>query len=125
MRFVVGWDSDAGGSPNHTLERTPATIRAHSDVIARWSVAGSAELGRPAREASPWSRMTTAVVPSVTAMTWRLSPTGSGTKLELAYSVGGFMAGGFEAMAPAVESVLREQADRLKRFVETGTPAAK
>ena len=59
------------------------------------------------------------------AMTWRLSPAENGTKLELAYSVGGFMAGGFETMAPAVESVLREQADRLKRFVETGAPAPK
>jgi hypothetical protein len=59
------------------------------------------------------------------AMTWRLSPAGDGTKLELAYSVGGFMSGGFEAIAPAVESVLREQADRLKRFVETGASAAK
>jgi uncharacterized protein YndB with AHSA1/START domain len=59
------------------------------------------------------------------AMTWRLSPTANGTKLELAYSVGGFMAGGFESIAPAVESVLREQADRLKRFVETGSPASK
>ena len=59
------------------------------------------------------------------AMTWRLSPAASGTKLELTYSVGGFLAGGFEAMAPAVEAVLKEQADRLKRFVETGAPAAK
>ena len=59
------------------------------------------------------------------AMTWRLSPAASGTRLELAYSVGGFMAGGFDSIAPAVESVLREQADRLKRFAETGTPAAK
>jgi hypothetical protein len=32
------------------------------------------------------------------------------------------MPGGFEAMAPAVESVLKEQADRLKRYVETGAP---
>ena len=59
------------------------------------------------------------------AMTWRLSPAGNATKLELTYSVGGFMAGGFEAIAPAVETVLKEQADRLKRYVETGTPAAK
>lgn len=57
------------------------------------------------------------------AMTWRLSGAGSGTKLELNYSVGGYMPGGFEAMAPAVESVIKEQADRLKRFVETGAPA--
>jgi uncharacterized protein YndB with AHSA1/START domain len=59
------------------------------------------------------------------AMTWRLSPADKGTKLELTYSVGGFMAGGFETIAPAVEAVLKEQADRLKRFVETGAPAAK
>ena len=44
------------------------------------------------------------------AMTWRLSPTANGTKVDLTYSVGGFMAGGFEAIAPAVE---------------TGAPAAK
>ena len=59
------------------------------------------------------------------AMTWRLLPTADGTKLDLTYSVGGFMAGGFEAIAPAVERVVKEQADRLKRFVETGAPAAK
>src|SRR5204862_141479 len=59
------------------------------------------------------------------AMTWRLSPAGSATKLELTYSVGGYMAGGFEAIAPVVEAVLKEQADRLKRFVETGAPAAR
>ena len=34
------------------------------------------------------------------AMTWRLSPTANGTKVDLTYSVGGFMAGGFEAIAP-------------------------
>ena len=59
------------------------------------------------------------------AMTWRLSPAANGTKLELTYSVGGFMPGGFESIGPAVESVLREQAERLKRFVETGAPAGK
>jgi uncharacterized protein YndB with AHSA1/START domain len=58
------------------------------------------------------------------SLTWRLSPVDSGTRLDLAYSVGGFMPGGFEAIAPAVERVLGEQAERLKRYVETGSPAA-
>ena len=58
------------------------------------------------------------------SMTWRLSPVDSGTKLELTYSVGGFIAGGFDNIAPAVERVLGDQADRLKRFVETGAPSA-
>ena len=55
---------------------------------------------------------------------WRLSADGSGTKLELSYTVGGFMPDGFEKIAPAVDRVLGEQAGRLKLFVETGKPAA-
>jgi uncharacterized protein YndB with AHSA1/START domain len=57
------------------------------------------------------------------SMTWRLSAAEIGTKLELIYSVGGFVVGGFDSIAPAVERVLGEQADRLKRLVETGTPS--
>lgn len=57
------------------------------------------------------------------SMTWRLSPVEHGSKLELTYSVGGFITGGFENIAPAVERVLGEQADRLKHFVETGSPS--
>ena len=57
------------------------------------------------------------------SMTWRISPTENGSKLELTYSVGGYIAGGFENIAPAVERVLGEQADRLKRYVENGSPS--
>ena len=55
------------------------------------------------------------------AMTWTLSPVEKGTRLEFVYSVGGFMPGGFDKMAPAVESVLGDQVERLKRYAETGT----
>lgn len=58
------------------------------------------------------------------SMTWRLLPAASGTRLELRYSVGGFIEGGFERIAPAVETVLLEQAERLKRFAETGSAGA-
>jgi uncharacterized protein YndB with AHSA1/START domain len=54
------------------------------------------------------------------SMTWLLSPADNATRLELTYSVGGYMAGGFDSIAPAVERVTGEQAARLKRFVETG-----
>jgi uncharacterized protein YndB with AHSA1/START domain len=57
------------------------------------------------------------------ALTFRMSPSPKGTKLELGYSVGGFMEGGFEKMAPAVEGMLAEQVARLKRYIETGKPA--
>jgi hypothetical protein len=55
-------------------------------------------------------------------MTWLLSPADNATRVELTYSVGGFIAGGFETIAPAVGRVLAEQAMRLQRFVETGSP---
>jgi hypothetical protein len=57
-------------------------------------------------------------------MTWKLTGGPNSTRLELSYSVGGFIMGGFEKIAPAVEAMLREQVDRLKLFVETGKPTA-
>ena len=56
------------------------------------------------------------------SMTWKLTGAPDSTRLELSYGVGGFIPGGFEKMAPAVEAMLREQLDRLKLFVETGKP---
>ena len=55
---------------------------------------------------------------------WKLTGDGDHTRLQLSYSVGGFIDGGFEKIAPAVESVLRVQLDRLKQFAETGKPTA-
>jgi len=56
------------------------------------------------------------------SMTWKLTGTGDNTRVQVSYSVGGFIESGFDKVAPAVESVLREQFDRLKLFVETGKP---
>ena len=57
------------------------------------------------------------------SMTWLISPAEKGSTLTLTYSVGGFIAGGFEGVAPAVDRVIGEQVDRLKRYIETGTPS--
>jgi uncharacterized protein YndB with AHSA1/START domain len=56
------------------------------------------------------------------SMTCKLTGESNSTRLEFSYSVGGFIPGGFEKIAPAVEAMLREQLDRLKLFVETGKP---
>jgi len=58
------------------------------------------------------------------SMTWSLAPTDGGTAVALTYSVGGFLPGGFEQLAPAVDGVLGEQLGRLRRLVETGAPSA-
>jgi hypothetical protein len=55
-------------------------------------------------------------------MTWKVTGGSNNTRVQLSYSVGGFIEGGFEKVAPAVEAVLRQQLDRLKLFVETGKP---
>ena len=52
------------------------------------------------------------------SLTVRLAPAGEGTALVLTYSVGGFMEGGFEKMAPAVDGMWAEQVRRLKSFIE-------
>jgi len=55
-------------------------------------------------------------------MTWKLTGGLDNTRLELSYSVGGFIPGGFKTIAPAVESMIGGQLDRLKQFAETGKP---
>jgi uncharacterized protein YndB with AHSA1/START domain len=55
-------------------------------------------------------------------LTWKLTSGTDNTRIQLSYSVGGFIDGGFEKIAPVVEGVLRGQVDRLKQFVETGKP---
>jgi uncharacterized protein YndB with AHSA1/START domain len=54
------------------------------------------------------------------SLTWKLIEASGVTTLQLSYSVGGYMQGGFEKMAPAVDEVLNEQIQRLKVFVEGG-----
>jgi uncharacterized protein YndB with AHSA1/START domain len=59
------------------------------------------------------------------SMTWALQAAGDSTRVDLDYSVGGYYEGGLTEMAPLVDSVLLAQLLRLKRFVETGNPAAR
>jgi hypothetical protein len=50
---------------------------------------------------------------------------GTGTRLIMTYTVSGFANGkGYTDVAPAVDGVMTEQLTRLKRFAETGKPAA-
>jgi uncharacterized protein YndB with AHSA1/START domain len=55
-------------------------------------------------------------------LTWKLTGGSDSTRIQLSYSAGGFIDGGFEKIAPAVESVLRGQLDRLKQFAERERP---
>jgi hypothetical protein len=56
------------------------------------------------------------------SLTVNLSPADNGTKLDISYAVGGYMAGGFDKLAPVVDRVLTEQFTRLRNYVETGKP---
>ena len=54
-------------------------------------------------------------------LSFALTPAGSGTRVEMHYSVGGYRAGGFAALAPMVDTVLGEQLAALKAAAESQT----
>ena len=53
-------------------------------------------------------------------MTWEFDEHDEGTEVTINYAVGGYLDGGLDAIASAVDGVLIEQAQRLKALVETG-----
>lgn len=55
-------------------------------------------------------------------MTWEFDAAGSGTVVTLQYAVGGYMDGGLDTVAGAVDAVLGEAMQRLKSYAETGDP---
>ena len=56
------------------------------------------------------------------SLSWNLSDESGATKINLTYSVGGYIEDGFEEIAPAVEYVVGDQLKRLQLFLETGKP---
>jgi uncharacterized protein YndB with AHSA1/START domain len=53
-------------------------------------------------------------------MTFQLSPSEGGTKLDVTYAVGGYLPTGLNTLAAPVDSVLGQQFARLKNYMETG-----
>ena len=58
-------------------------------------------------------------------MTIQLSAADGGTKLEMTYSVSGYVRDGMNNWAGPVDSVLEQQFARLKNYVEHGSPVKK
>lgn len=60
------------------------------------------------------------------AMTWTLAPVGEGCDVTVTYRLAGHAEGesGLAEWAPLVDRVLGEQVERLRRYVETGSPEA-
>ena len=52
-------------------------------------------------------------------MTWEFAEHEDGTQVTVSYAVGGYMDGGLDAIAAAVDGVLIEQFTRLRNLVET------
>jgi len=55
-------------------------------------------------------------------MTWEFDDSEEGTTVTLNYAVGGYMSGGLDSIAGAVDGVLVEAMTRLKLYVETSRP---
>jgi uncharacterized protein YndB with AHSA1/START domain len=58
-------------------------------------------------------------------MSFGLSPSTDGTKLDVTYVVSGYFPEGMNTLASPVDGVLTEQIHRLKNYVESGSPTAK
>ncbi len=56
-------------------------------------------------------------------MTWEFADDPAGTRLTLTYAVGGYLAGGLDPLAPAVDAVLLDQLSSLRAFVESSSIA--
>ncbi len=55
-------------------------------------------------------------------MTWEFEDEDDMTRVKFTYAVGGYRANGLDGMAGAVDSVIGEQLQRLKAYIETGSP---
>jgi len=55
-------------------------------------------------------------------MSFDFTPDQGGTKLDLTYAVGGYLAAGLNTLAAPVDGVLTAQMGRLKNLVELGRP---
>ena len=58
------------------------------------------------------------------ALSFAISPAGDGSKLEVTFAVGGYLAAGLNTWAAPVDNVLTEQVGRLKSYAETGNAGA-
>jgi len=58
-------------------------------------------------------------------MTVRLAPAGTGTQIDITYSVAGYLPGGMNSLAAPVDAVTTQQFTRLKNYVEHGNAAPK
>lgn len=59
------------------------------------------------------------------AMTFRLTPTSDGTKVDFTYAAAGYHPQGMNAIAPMVDKVLMEAVSRLRNYLDFGDPALK
>lgn len=55
-------------------------------------------------------------------MTWTFRAGTAGTRVEMTYTAGGYVKGGFAPVAKVADQVLTAQVQRLKRFIEVGKP---
>lgn len=56
------------------------------------------------------------------SLTWAFAGTGDTTELTLTYQVGGYYPDGLDKLAGSVDAVLGEQLERLKSYIEKGSP---
>ncbi len=120
------WDSDHtffGSSQNLSIEAQPGGCFcevASSERSVRLMTVVYVDPGRTLRMQGGLGPLLSMGVQG--ALTLNIMRADPGSRVEIVYNVGGFSADGLDKLAPAVDRVLGEQLNRLKRYIETGKP---
>lgn len=56
------------------------------------------------------------------SMTFQITTAGDGSKLDVVYTVAGYLPAGMNTWAPRVDGMLQQQLTRLRNFIEQGKP---
>ena len=121
-RWWNGQHSWSGSAANLTL-----ALEAGGCFCERWAE-GSAEHARVVFAVKDQALRLRGALGPLLAMgldgllSFELAPAEGGTRLEVSYRISGDGLHGLAPLAPAVDGVIGEQAGRLKRFAETGSP---
>jgi uncharacterized protein YndB with AHSA1/START domain len=122
------WDSDhtfSGNSHNLSIEEKPAGCFCEklpaSGGVRHMEVAYLAPGKQLVLTGALGPLQTLAATGS---MTIKFTPADGGTKLEVAYTVVGYLPAGMNTFAAPVDGVLKIQFTRLKNYAEHGDPAA-
>lgn len=122
------WDSNhswSGDAANMTLEARAGGCFCEALAEGGSAMHGTVIFAQPNRTLRMAALLGTLMSLGGSAvLTWSIAPMGEGSRVTFEYVAGGLPGETGQALALPVDGVIRQQLERLERYVETGRPAA-